>query len=582
MHNTGMPSRSGPIHVATTQRRYRGKLYQTHLLRRSYRQGRQVKHETLGNISHLPAELVELIKHFLAGERFVAASEALTIERSLPHGHVEAILGTIRKLNFDTLIFSKRCRQRDLVVAMMVERLIHHSSKLASTRLWHQTTLAEELSVADADEEELYAALDWLLARQPQIEKKLAARHLREGVSVLYDVSSSYYYGTCCRLAVFGHDRDRRKGLPIIVYGVMTDGEGRPLAVDVYPGNTGDPTTLPDQADKLRQHFGLERVVLVGDRGLLTETQISTLKQYPGLGWISALKSLQIRQLVNSGALQLSLFDAKNLAEIHAAEFAGERLVACHNPVLAAERQRKREDLLTATEKELERIAKDVARRKRKPLTAEEIGLKVGRVIGRYKMAKHFTWTIADGHFQWARNAASIQQEAQLDGIYVIRTSEPVPSWSAAEVVRHYKSLSQVERAFRCLKGLDVRVRPIRHRTDDHVRGHIFLCLLAYYVEWHMQQALAPLLFADEALEQDRKSRDPVATAQPSRSVKMKKAVRRTHDDLPVQSFDTLLKALATRCRNLCRVKNGSTDSVFQQVTQLDPLQARAFQLLGL
>ena len=445
----GMPSRSGSIHVATTKRLYKGTLYRTHLLRRSYRVGSQVKHETLGNISHLPEELIELIRRCLAGERFVAATAAFQIERSLPHGHVEAVLGMIGKLELDSLIYSKRCRERDLVLAMLVERLLHPCSKLATTRLWHETTLAGELAVADANEDDLYAALDWLLDRQPSIEKKLATRHLSEGSRVLYDVSSSYYEGRTCRLALFGHDRDGQKGLPIIVYGVLTDSEGRPVAVDVYPGNTGDPTTLADQVDKLRQRFGLERVVL--DRGLLTRTQLGTLKQYPGLGWISALRSAEVRRLVESGCLQLSLFDHQNLAEIHSPDFPGERLVACHNPLLATERHRKRQELLAATETELSRISRQVKRRTRTPLTEAEIGLKVGRVLNHYKMAKHFTVEIADGQFQWARNVEAIQREQQLDGLYVIRTSEPEPQLSAPNAVRHYKSLSQVEQAFRCL-----------------------------------------------------------------------------------------------------------------------------------
>jgi transposase len=578
----GMPSRSGSIHVATTKRLYKGTLYRTHLLRRSYRVGSQVKHETLGNISHLPEELIELIRRFLAGERFVAAVAAFQVERSLPHGHVEAVLGMIRKLELDRLIYSKRCRERDLVLAMMVERLLHQCSKLATTRLWHETTLAEELAVADASEDNLYAALDWLLDRQPQIEKKLAARHLSEGGRVLYDVSSSYYEGRTCRLAIFGHDRDGQKGLPIIVYGVLTDAEGRPVAVDVYPGNTGDPTTLADQVDKLRQRFGLERVVLVGDRGLLTRTQLGILKQYPGLGWISALRSAEVRSLVETGCLQLSLFDQQNLAEIHSPDFPGERLVACHNPLLAAERHRKRQELLTATETELSRITRQVKRRTKTPLTEAEIGLKVGRVLNRYKMAKHFTVKIADGQFQWARNLEAIQREQQLDGIYVIRTSEPEPQLSAPNAVRHYKSLSQVEQAFRCLKGIDLRVRPIHHRTEDHVRAHIFLCLLAYYVEWHMREALAPLLFADEDLKRNRATRDPVATAEPSTAVKAKKAVRLTTDGLPVHSFDSLLEALGTRCRNTCRVKATPSKASFSQLTEPTPLQARAYQLLGL
>lgn len=582
LYSSVMPSRSGSIHVATTKRLYKGTFYRTHLLRRSYRVGSQVKHETLGNISHLPEELIELIRRFLAGERFVETKATFQIERSLPHGHVEAVLGMIRQLELDTLIYSKRCRQRDLVLAMIVERLLHPCSKLATTRLWHETTLAEELGVSDANEDDLYAALDWLLERQSPIEKKLAARHLSAGSRVLYDVSSSYYEGQTCRLALFGHDRDGQKGLPIIVYGVLTDGEGRPVAVDVYPGNTGDPTTLADQVDKLRERFGLERVVLVGDRGLLTRTQLGTLRQYPGLGWISALRSAEVRRLVESGCLQLSLFDQQNLAEMHSPDFPGERLVACHNPLLGAERGRKRQALLAATETELDRITRQVKRRTRTPLSAAEIGLKVGRVLNRYKMAKHFSVEVADGQLRWARNLETIQREQQLDGIYVIRTSEPEPQLSAPNAVRHYKSLSQVEQAFRCLKGTDLRVRPIHHRTEDHVRAHIFLCLLAYYVEWHMRQALAPLMFADEDLKLNRATRDPVATAQPSAAVKAKKAIRLTPDGVPVHSFDSLLEALATRCRNTCRVMGTPSKASFSQLTQPTPLQARAYQLLGL
>jgi transposase len=577
-----MPSRSGSIHVATTKRLYQGTLYRTHLLRRSYRVGPQVKHETLGNISHLPDELIELIRRFLTGERFVSASESFAVERCLPHGHVEAVLGMVRKLELDTLIYSKRCRERDLVLAMIVERLLHQCSKLATTRWWHETTLAEELGVADASEDDLYAALDWLLGRQPQIEKKLAARHLTEGGRVLYDVSSSYYEGRTCPLAVFGHDRDGQKGLPIIVYGLLTDSEGRPVAVDVYPGNTGDPTTVADQVEKLRQRFGLERVVLVGDRGLLTRTQLKTLRQYPGLGWISALRSTEVRSLIDTGCLQLSLFDQQNLAEIHSPDFPDERLVACHNPLLADQRRRKRQELVAATEADLERISQQVKRRTKTLLTEAEIGLKVGRVLNRYKMAKHFTVKIADGQFEWSRNVEAIRREERLDGIYVIRTSESEPQLSAPNAVRYYKSLSQVEQAFRCLKGMDLRVRPIHHRTEDHVRAHIFLCLLAYYVEWHMREALAPLLFADEDLKQNRATRDPVATAEPSTAVKVKKAIRLTADGLPVHSFDSLLEALGTRCRNTCRVKATSANARFTQLTEPTPLQARAYQLLGL
>ena len=362
------------------------------------------------------------------------------------------------------------------------------------------------------------------LARQKRIENKLAARHLAEGDTVLYDVSSSYYEGRHCPLAAFGHSRDRKKGKPIIVYGVLADSQGRPLAVSVYPGNTGDPATLPDQVDTLRRRFGLRRVVLVGDRGLWTQTQIENLRQHPGLGWISALRAPALRRLADGGQLQLSLFDKKNLAEIHSPDYPGERLVACYNPLLAEERGRKRDELLAATEKEFERIQAEVARRKRTPLTAAEIGRKAGRVLDRYKMGKHFETTIGEGVFRWERRQADIQREAALDGIYVIRTSEDKADLKAEDAVRSYKSLARVERVFRCMKGADLRVRPIFHRTPDHVRAHIFLCLLAYYVEWRMRQAWAELLFEDEQLEADRQQRDPVAPAQPSAAVKKKKA----------------------------------------------------------
>jgi len=577
-----MPKRTGAVHVATTKRIYGDKVYQTHLLRRTYREGGKVKHETLGNLSHLPAELIEIIRRSLLGEQFLPAAEAFAITRSWPHGHVEAVLGTIRKIGLDGLLAAKRCRARDLVVAMIAERLLHPASKLATTRLWEQTTLAEELEVAGADEDELYAALDWLLARQERIEHQLAARHLHEGAVVLYGVSSSYYEGHTCPLAQFGYNRDKKKGRPIIVYGLLADALGRPVAVDVYLGHTGDPTIVPDQVEKLRSRFGLERVVLVGDRGMLTQTRIARLGEHPGLGWISALKSGAIRRLVEGGALQLSLFDARHLAEISSLDFPGERLIACQNPLLAEERRRKREELLVATEKDLAKIAARVARRSKAPLSKAEIGLKVGQVVNRFKMAKHFRLTIAEGQFRYARKGEAIAREASLDGIYVIRTSEPAQRLSAEDTVRTYKGLSQVERVFRCLKGLDLRVRPIFHRVPERVRAHILLCMLAYYVEWHMRRALAPLLFEDEELEADRRSRDPVAPASSSHSVKQKKSRKTTSDGFPVHSFDSLLVALGTRCKNRCKISSQPNAPTFDQLTELTPLQRRAFDLLGL
>jgi len=551
------------------------------LLRKSVRRGKRTLKQTLVNLTNWPEQVVAGLDRLLRGEKLASVNDLFTVERSLAHGHVEAILGTIGKLGLDKVVASKRCRERDLVVAMMAERLLHPCSKLATTRLWHTTTLAQELSVGDADVDELYDALDWLLARQGRIERKLAKRHLGEGAMVLYDVSSSYYEGHTCPLIRYGYNRDGKKGRPIVVYGVMADEDGRPVAVDVYPGDTADPTTVPDQVEKLRKRFGLSHVVLVGDRGMLTQTQIDQLKQHPQLGWISTLRSQAIRQLVEGGTLQLSLFDEQNLAEITSPDYPGERLIVCRNPLLAEERRRKREDLLVATEKALEKIAREVARRTKTALRKEQIAVKVGKVVNRFKVAKHFRLRIDDGLFRWERCQQTIDREQALDGIYVVRTSEPTDRLSPEDAVRQYKNLAQLERAFRCLKGIDLRLRPIGHRTDPHVRAHIFLCLLAYYVEWHMRKAWAPLLFDDEELDENRSKRDPVAPARPSQSAKKKKTTRRTADGLPVHSFDTLLADLGTRCRNRCRTKTAKTTFTFDQVSDPSPLQARALELLG-
>src|SRR5450755_3363508 len=436
--------------------------------------------------------------------------------------------------------------------------------------------------VSEAMEDELYQAMDWLLERQPRIEKKLAARHLREGSRVLYDVSSSYYEGHHCPLAQYGHDRDGRKGLPIIVYGLMTDHEGRPIAVDIYRGNTGDPSTVVDQVNKLRERFHLSRVVLVGDRGMLTQPQIEKLKAYPQMGWITALKSVAIRGLLVEGSLQLSLLDEKNLVEMQSPDYPGERLMVCYNPLLAEERKRKREDLLSATEKVLTRIVKQVERRKKKLLTATEIAFKVGKVLGRYKMGKHFAHQIEDGKLSWSRRVEMIEQEAKLDGIYVIRTSETAEQLSAADTVRGYKSLAQVERAFRSLKGLDLLIRPIRHRTEERVPAHIFLCMLAYYVEWHLRRVWAPLLFEDEELPKQRQRRDPVLPPSSSESAQAKKLTHQTADGLPVQSFATLLSHLASCARVTYSLKADQSSPTFQQVPPPTPLQAKAYELLNL
>jgi transposase len=577
-----MPSRTGAVHVATTKRVYKGKTYVTHLLRRSIRKGKIVTHETLGNLSHLPDHVIDLIKRSLKGETFVPAADAVRITRSLPHGHVEAVLKMIKTLGLDDLIASESSRRRNLVVAMIAERLIFPSSKLANTRHWHDTTLAEERDVADATEDQLYDAMDWLLERQSAIENRLAKRHLSDGAMVLYDVTSSYYEGKTCPLARFGHDRDGKTGLPIIVYGALTDADGRPVAVHVYPGNTADPKTVPDQVETLTKRFGLSRVVLVGDRGMLTQTQIDVLKKHPGLGWISALRSGSIRRLLADGHLIKKDLETERLAEISSPDFPGERLVACYNPLLAEQRRQKRQDLLAATQAELETLAASVAKSATagRPETAAEIGVRAGKIINHYKMAKHFTLTIRDGSLEWARKQDEITREELLDGIYVVRTSEPTERLTAADGVRSYKRLALVEQAFRCLKGIDLLVRPIHHRTADRVRAHILLCLLAFYVEWHLRRAWEPLLFEDEGLTEDRPRRDPVAPAKPSESARLKKKTHTTAGSLPVQSFRTLMAHLGTRCRNRCVMTADPNQTRFDQLTEADALQAEALRLI--
>lgn len=550
------------------------------LLREGWREGKKVRKRTLANLSDWPSDKVEALRRLLKGERLVAAQAAFVIERSLPHGHVAALLAMVRRIGLDRLLATKPCRERDLVLAMILERLLHPASKLATTRLWHATSLAAELAVATADVDELYGAMDWLLERQDGIEQALARRHLGAGQPVFYDVTSSYYEGRTCPLMRFGHNRDGKKGKAQLVYGVLTGRGGRPVAVAVYPGDTADPATVPDQLDKLRSRFELSRVIVVGDRGMLTETRIDQLREHPRLGWVAALRSVAIRRLVAQGNLQLSLFDEQNLAEITAPEFPGERLIACYNPFLADERARKRADLLAATEKDLAKIARQVQRRTKTPLSAAAIGQKVGRVIARFKVAKHFRLDIADGAFAWRRGQEAIAAEARLDGIYVLRTSEPEARLSAEDTVRTYKDLAQVERLFRTLKGIEVLVRPIRHRDERRVRAHVFLCLLSAYLEWHLRRAWAPLLFEDDTLEQERQARDPVAPAKPTPHARRKKATRRTDEGLPLHSLDTLIADLATRCRNTCRLGHAPDAPVLIQITAPTQLQRRAQDLI--
>ncbi len=553
----------------------------TYLLRESYRANGQVKNRTLANISNLPIEQIQLLSRVLKGEQLLPADDTFRIIRSLPHGHVRAVLDMFAYLKLPGLLASQRCRERDLVLAMIAQRILYPGSKLATTRLWKNSTLGDELNVVDAEVDELYQALDWLLRRQKRIENKLAQRHLGNGDLVHYDISSSSYTGATCVLARFGKNRDGRSDLPCIVYGVMTDDEGRPISVDVYPGNTGDPSTVPDQIEKLKTRFHLERVVVVGDRGMLTQTQIDTLRKRPGLGWLSALRTDGIRKLMDKGRLERSLFDEQNLAEISSPDFPGERLVACYNPILGERRRRKREALLAATEAKLEGIAREVGRRTKKPLKKDEIGLKVGRVLNKYKVGKHFRLTIEDNVLKWQRKQQAIEKETGLDGIYVIRTSESAKKLSAENVVRGYKRLADVEQAFRSLKSLELLVRPIHHRLANRVKAHIFVCLLAYYVQWHLKRAWSALLFADEHLREHRAERDAVAPAQPAADVQAKKTDRQTDDGNELQSFRTLLNELGTQCRNSCEFGEGSSVIHITKVTDPTPFQTEAVRLLA-
>ena len=549
------------------------------LLREGKRQGKRVTKRTLANLTHWPEEKIEALRCVLRGDSL--NQQGFTIERSLPHGHVQIVLGMIRKLEVDSLLASKPCRERNLVVAMIAQRLLNPCSKLATTRLWHTTTLASELGVADADENELYAAMSWLVSRQKRIENKLAKRHLSAGARVLFDISSSSYHGRSCPLAAYGYNRDGDK-LPSIVYGLLTNSDGTPIAVDVYPGNTTDSKAVPDQVEKLRKRFKLERVVLVGDRGMLTQVQIRALSSYNNLGWISALRSSSIRKLIKQEAVQPDLLVQENIAEITSNDYPGERLIVCYNSLLAEDRRRTREELIQATEQALQKIAAEVKRRTKTPLSADEIGVKAGKVLNRYKMSKHFIFEISNNNFTFKRDTEKIKQEQQLDGIYIVRTNEKARSLSTDNAVRAYKSLAQVEQAFRCLKSVDIRIRPIHHRTEDHVRAHIFICVLAYYIEWYMRRALAPVLYEDEALAENRWTRHPVDKAKSSDAAVVKKQTKTTADGWHIHSFNTLLAEMSTLCQNTCRPSHVKTDIRFNQFTEPTPYQMHIFNLLGL
>jgi hypothetical protein len=561
------------MHVVTTTRRVGDREYNTTLLRRSYREEGKVKKETLANLSHLPEEAIAALRRVLRGETLVAAGDRFVIERSLPAGHVQAALMMGRRLGLARLLDREPCRERALCLAMIVQRVIAPGSKLAAVRALEQSTLASELGVRGVDEDDLYAAMDWLLARQARIEDRLARRHLGDGELVLYDVSSSYFEGRSCPLARLGYSRDGKRGTLQITYGLMCDRTGRPIAVEVFSGQLHDSQTLGSQIAKLKDRFALNSVVVVCDRGMVSAANIKLLKDTDGAEWITALKAPQIKKLAAQNILQPSLFDEQNLAEITApADYPGERLVVCRNPLVAAERSRKREDLLAATERGLHDIAQRVS--KGTLAGSDQIGMAVGPAVKRYRMKKHFHVTITDDSFAFQRKTEQIQTEAALDGFYILRTSLHADAMAASDVVRSYKQLEQAERAFKTLKGPELQIRPIHHHLEDRVRAHVFLCTLAYYLTWHLKAAWAPLIFKDEY---PPASADPVAKANRSAGAQHKAQTKRTTHDEPCHSYNTLLAELATQTRCTTRVPNA--DATFSTLTEPTPLQARAHHL---
>jgi len=558
------------------------------LLRESYREGQRVLKRTLANLTDWPAQLVEGLRTLLRGGTAVERlEESFEIVRSLPHGHVSAVLGTLRKIGLERFIAPQRSPERDRVVAMVVARLLDPRSKLATARGVGEesaaTSLGEVLDLNGPQAEDLYAAMDWLQARQGEIEKKLAQEHLQDGALVLYDVSSTYFEGRCCPLAKWGHSRDGKRDKLQIVFGLLCNLEGCPIAVELFEGNTADPKTLGAQIEKVRTRFGLTRVVWVGDRGMITEARIrEEIKAIEGLDWITALRAPAIRQLVEAKEIQLSIFDERDLAEITSSAYPGERLIVCKNPLLAEERTCRREALLQATERELDKIVTATQRSKRALKGQARIGLRVGKVIGRFKMAKHFKLTLLEDRFAYERDTQRIHEEAALDGLYVIRSSVPKETLETEKTVRAYKDLAHVERAFRSYKSVDLKVRPIYHHLADRVRAHVFLCMLAYYVEWHMRKALAPLLFDDDDKPSaDRQRTSIVAPAKVSPKAALKASTRRTEEGLPVHSFQTLLADLGTITKNRIQPKIEGAEA-FDQITRPTALQRQAFQLLGL
>jgi transposase len=563
MHIHSVPNRGSPPTV---------------LLRESYREGSKVRKRTLANLSSLSCVQIEAIRAVLAGQAVQPSAQSLQITASRAHGHVHAVTLAMQRLGLASLLGTKPSRERERVLAMVAARIVAPSPKLATTRWWHTTTLAEDFGVAEANEDDLYAAMDWLLARQDAIQKKLAVRHFSEGGLVLYDLSSSYFEGTTCPLAKLGHNRDGKTGLLQVNYGLLTDARGCPVAVSVHEGNVADSATFMPEVQRLREQFGIEQLVMVGDRGMIGHKAIAELREMDGIGWITALKSASIRALVEQGQLQLGLFDERNLMEITSPEYPGERLVACRNPQLAKLRAHKREALLAATEKNLQAIQARV--QAGKLIGADAIGLRVGKLINQYKVAKHFELDIGEHSFSFARKHDAIAAEAALDGIYIIRTSVAAQRMDAADCVRNYKALANVERAFRSLKTVDLKVRPIHHRLADRVRAHILLCMLAYYVEWHMREAWRELMFADPD-QAAKATRDPVAAAERSELALQKLASRKVDDGSPAHSFFTLMAELGSIVRNTCRTPSAGSDApTFDIVTTPNATQRHALDLI--
>jgi transposase len=564
-----------PMHIDVVPNRGARPAY---LLRESFREGTHVRKRTLANLSALSDAQIQAIRAILRGESLTPTAEQFEVIHSRAHGHVAAVRVAMQRLGVAALLAAKPSRERDQVLAMVAARILAPHTKLATTRWWHTTTLAADFGVADASEDDLYAAMDWLLQRQDRIQKKLAARHLHAGGLVLYDLSSSYFEGTTCPLAKLGYSRDGRKGMLQVNYGLLTDARGCPVAVSVYEGNVADSQTLLPEVKRLREAFGIEQLVMVGDRGMISQKAIAELCETEGIDWITALKSASIRVLLEQRHLQLGLFDERNLVEVSSPDYPGERLVACRNPELAKLRAHKREALLAATEVNLDKVKARVDAGKL--AGRDQIGLRVGKVINQYKVAKHFALAIGDHTFTFARQHDSIAAEAALDGLYIIRTSVPAAQMDALQCVRNYKSLANVERAFRSLKTIDLKVRPIHHRLADRVRAHIFLCTLAYYVEWHMREAWRELMFADTD-QQAKTTRDPVAPAKRSQAA-LAKAMRHTLDDgTPAHSFATLLADLGTIVRNTCRTPQAESGApTFDVLTTPSAKQKRALELI--